>query len=91
MYRINHNIVISCSTYSVVAQISTSPQCVVISTADSNGNHDSGYAPNLDETAAASSTPAASPHHSIDSGTIKNIGAGKRNGIDDSPKREPLR
>lgn len=81
------------STYSVVAQISTSPaQCVVLSTADSNGNHDSGYAAaNVDETVAASSTPPASPHHSIDSGTIKNIGAGKRNGVDDSPKREPNR
>lgn len=60
--------------------------------ADSNGNHDSGYAPtNIEETVAASSTPPASPHHSIDSGTIKNISTVKRNGVDDSPKREPLR
>lgn len=88
----SHIIIIVRSTYSVVAQISTSPaQCVVLS-ADSNGNHDSGYAPNTEETVAVSSTPPATPHrNSIDSGTIKNVSAGKRNGIDDSPKREPLR
>lgn len=88
------------STYSVVAQITTSPsQCVVMS-ADPNGNHsgiDSGYAPSNMEDAVAGTTqetPPESPQHrkrTDSSGTLKRSSLNKRNGIDGSPKREAVR
>lgn len=90
------------STYSVVAQITTSPsQCVVMS-ADPNGNHsgiDSGYAPSNIEDAVAGTadntiSPQESPQHrkrTDSSGTLKRSSLNKRNGIDGSPKREAVR
>lgn len=79
------------STYSVVAQITTSPsQCMVVS-ADPNGNHDSGYAPShVEETIQTSSTPPASPEHqrSGSSGTINKQSLQQTNG---SPKRDSIR
>lgn len=82
------------STYSVVAQITTSPsQCVVVAS-DPNGNHDSGYAPsNIEDAMAGTSTPPGSPHRqrTDSAGTLKRSSLNKRNGIDGSPKNEPLR
>lgn len=78
----------------MVAQITTSPsQCVVVS-ADPNGNHDSGYAPsNIEDAMAGTSTPPGSLHRQRlgSGGTLKRSSLNKRNGIDGSPKREPLR
>ena len=73
--------------FSVVAQI-TSPSQIGVS--DPNGNHDSGYAPsNVEDTLAGTSTPLSSPRHCSSSmaGTLRD----KRNGVDGSPKKEPLR
>lgn len=85
------------STYSVVAQITTAPsQCIVVS-ADPNGNHDSGYAPsNVEDIMVSTSTPPGSPHRHRErtdssSSTLKRSSLSKRNGLDGSPKREPLR
>ncbi|XP_055300316.1 dopamine D2-like receptor isoform X2 [Sitodiplosis mosellana] len=82
------------NTYSVVAQITTSPsQCVVMSS-DPNGNHDSGYAPsNIEDAVAGTSTPPESPQHrkcTDSGGTLKRSSLNKRNGIDGSPKREAV-
>ena len=77
--------------FSVVAQITSPSQMVV---ADPNGNHDSGYAPsNVEETLAGTSTPPGSPKNvgiSSGMGTLKSS-LSKRNGVDGSPKKEPLR
>lgn len=80
--------------FSVVAQItSTSPSQTVV--ADPNGNHDSGYAPsNIEDTLAGTSTPPGSPRNinAVSGGgsTLKSS-LSKRNGVDGSPKKEPLR
>lgn len=78
----------------MVAQITTAPsQCVVVS-ADPNGNHDSGYAPsNVEDIMVSTSTPPGSPHRQRlnSSSTLKRSSLSKRNGLDGSPKREPLR
>lgn len=82
------------SSYSVVAQITSPTQCVVV-TADPNGNHDSGYAPsNVDDAVAGTSTPPESPQqphkaHTENGSSSKRNSANQRNGIDDSPKRDP--
>lgn len=82
------------SSYSVVAQITSPTQCVVV-TADPNGNHDSGYAPsNIEDAVAGTSTPPESPQqphklHTENGNSSKRNSVNKRNGIDDSPKREP--
>lgn len=90
--------------FSVVAQITSPSQTVV---ADPNGNHDSGYAPsNVEDTLAGTSTPPGSPRNVVSGsggggGGVGGVGGGgsstlksslsKRNGVDGSPKREPLR
>lgn len=73
--------------FSVVAQI-TSPSQIA---ADPNGNHDSGYAPSNIEL-VGTNTPPASPKHvpSVGSATLKSS-LTKRNGVDGSPKKDPLR
>lgn len=82
------------SSYSVVAQITSPSQCVVV-TSDPNGNHDSGYAPsNIEDAVAGTSTPPESPHqplkaHTENGNSSKRNSLNKRNGIDESPKREP--
>lgn len=80
--------------FSVVAQITSPSQMVV---ADPNGNHDSGYAPsNIEETIAGTSTPPGSPRYvssvggGVGGSTLKSS-LSKRNGVDGSPKKEPLR
>lgn len=80
--------------FSVVAQITSPSQTVV---ADPNGNHDSGYAPsNVEDTLAGTSTPPGSPRNVVSGGgggggsTLKSS-LSKRNGVDGSPKKEPLR
>lgn len=78
--------------FSVVAQI-TSPSSQMV-VADPNGNHDSGYAPsNIEDTMAGSSTPMGSPRHcpSVGGGSTLKSSISKRNGVDSSPKKEPLR
>lgn len=83
------------SSYSVVAQITSSPsQCVVVS--DPNGNHDSGYAPsNIEDAVAGTSTPPESPQqpphkpHTENGNSSKRNSLNKRNGFDESPKRDP--
>ncbi|XP_037039796.1 dopamine D2-like receptor isoform X2 [Bradysia coprophila] len=73
--------------FSVVAQITSPSQTVV---ADPNGNHDSGYAPsNVEETLAGTSTPPGSPRNAVSGSTLKSS-LSKRNGVDGSPKKEPL-
>ncbi|KAJ6634612.1 Dopamine D2-like receptor [Pseudolycoriella hygida] len=75
--------------FSVVAQITSPSQTVV---ADPNGNHDSGYAPsNVEDTLAGTSTPPGSPRNVVSGGgsTLKSS-LRKRNGVDGSPKKEPL-
>lgn len=93
-------------TDSVVAQI-TSPAAHIVVVSDPNGNHDSGYAPsNVEDTLAGTSTPPGSPRQAS-SGTdtaggdsnvpVRGVAAkiksniSKRNGVDGSPKKEPLR
>lgn len=74
--------------YSVVAQITSQPQLIV---ADTNGNHDSGYAPsNVDDvlTGIAEESPPDSP---VVSGTLQRptISSRQDTGADESSKREP--
>lgn len=60
--------------------------------ADPNGNHDSGYAPsNVEDTMAGTSTPPGSPRHVGSIGSTLKSNLSKRNGVDGSPKKEPLR
>lgn len=78
--------------FSVVAQI-TSPSSQMV-VADPNGNHDSGYAPsNIEDTVAGTSTPPGSPRNvgTPRGGTTLKSSLSKRNGVDGSPKKEPLR
>lgn len=78
--------------FSVVAQITSPSQTVV---ADPNGNHDSGYAPsNVEDTiAGCTSTPPGSPRNVASVGGTSTLKSSlsKRNGVDGSPKKEPLR
>lgn len=76
--------------FSVVAQITSPSQTVV---ADPNGNHDSGYAPsNVEDTIAGTSTPPGSPRNTVSGvGSSLKSSLSKRNGVDGSPKKEPLR
>lgn len=76
--------------FSVVAQITSPSQTVV---ADPNGNHDSGYAPsNVEDTIAGTSTPPGSPRNAAGGvGSTLKSSLSKRNGVDGSPKKEPLR
>lgn len=75
----------------VVAQISSPPQLLV---ADSNGNHDSGYAPsNVDDVLAGAAADSSPPDSPEPSGTYKrtSVSSSRRNtATGDSPtKREP--
>uniref|UniRef100_A0A1B0FK81 G-protein coupled receptors family 1 profile domain-containing protein n=1 Tax=Glossina morsitans morsitans TaxID=37546 RepID=A0A1B0FK81_GLOMM len=75
-------------TGNVVAQITSQPQLIV---ADTNGNHDSGYAPsNVDDvlTGIAEESPPDSP---VVSGTLQRptISSRQDTGADESSKREP--
>lgn len=56
--------------------------------ADPNGNHDSGYAPSNIEL-VGTNTPPGSPKI-VNTGTLKSS-LTKRNGVDGSPKKDPLR
>ncbi|XP_046802559.1 dopamine D2-like receptor isoform X2 [Lucilia cuprina] len=72
---------------SVVAQITSQPQLMV---ADSNGNHDSGYAPsNVDDVLAGIADDSSPPDSPVASGTLQRSAiSSRRNTGDVSPKRE---
>uniref|UniRef100_A0A1I8PCW6 G-protein coupled receptors family 1 profile domain-containing protein n=1 Tax=Stomoxys calcitrans TaxID=35570 RepID=A0A1I8PCW6_STOCA len=72
---------------SVVAQITTQPHLMV---ADSNGNHDSGYAPsNVDDVLTGIAEDSSPPDSPVASGTLQRSAiSSRRNTGDVSPKRE---
>ncbi|KAM7346832.1 dopamine D2-like receptor isoform 3-T4 [Cochliomyia hominivorax] len=74
-------------TGNVVAQITSQPQLMV---ADSNGNHDSGYAPsNVDDVLAGIAEDSSPPDSPVASGTLQRSAiSSRRNTGDISPKRE---
>ncbi|XP_061398805.1 dopamine D2-like receptor, partial [Musca vetustissima] len=75
-------------TGNVVAQITTQPHLMV---ADSNGNHDSGYAPsNVDDVLTGIAEDSSPPDSPVASGTTLQRSAisSRRNTGDVSPKRE---
>ncbi|XP_075157990.1 dopamine D2-like receptor [Haematobia irritans] len=74
-------------TGNVVAQITTQPHLMV---ADSNGNHDSGYAPsNVDDVLTGIAEDSSPPDSPVASGTLQRSAINsRRNTGDVSPKRE---
>lgn len=85
-----HDDLFACAIYwrcSVVAQITTQPQLMV---ADSNGNHDSGYAPsNVDDVLAGIAEDSSPPDSPVASGTLQRSAvSSRRNTEDASPKGE---
>lgn len=71
----------------MVAQITTQPHLMV---ADSNGNHDSGYAPsNVDDVLTGIAEDSSPPDSPVASGTLQRSDiSSRRNTGDVSPKRE---